>query len=373
VGFGSSVEAETERAQRLARKIAERASYYYPELRAACARAEYQREFRGARSTVFQFELGDGSLRRSLMVKVPAPTADASEPEPAHADRPRLAPVLAARERIESEHAALTAIEARIEALGRAEFGCIRVLDFLADERALVTERATDPPLKQWLARAHRFAPATAPVRLAAAFRNTGAWLRHYHELPPLEHTRTRGETVQEFRESMAALAGYLVGAGVPSGVAELAQHCERAAGRLLPARLPLGTNHGDLAPRNVLVDPGGRVTLIDTRAAWRAPRWEDLAYFGVSVRSARAQLYSGGHYLSAELVGGLERSFLSGYFGSEAIPEAQIRLMSVLCTLDRWASLVSEDARAGLGQRISRAVRDRTLWRVLSATARGI
>ncbi len=364
----SEADRDAERAERLGARIAAQAQRYFPELPAESARAVLRRSYRGALSTVFEFELQAGGASRRVMLKLPALSVGRSEPDVLAADRPRVAPVLAARERIESEHAALSAIEARLHALADPRFGWVRVLDFLADEQAMLTERASDPPLKQRLARAHRLAPAARAQELLVPFRNAGAWLRLYHDLPPLEHTRERGASPQEFAEILRRLAEFLAAAGAPSGLAQLARDCARRAQLEFPAALSLGTSHGDLAPRNVLVGSAGRVTLLDTRAAWRAPRWEDLAYFGVSLRSARAQLYSGGLFFREAIIEQLEAAFAEGYFGAEPVPQTQLRLFRIQCLLDRWASIVHAERRSGIAARLRRAVADRSLWRALRA-----
>jgi len=363
-------EPEAARAQRLAAQLAAQAPRYFPEIARGQSDVQLLRVYRGALASVYAFELRSGSHVRGVMLKLPRPPGAAPDPAGAcQPDRPRVAPVLAARERIESEHAALAAIEAKLCAQADPRFGWIRVLDLLRGEPALVTQRAEDPPLKQRLARAHRLAPAARGAELRVPFRNAGAWLRNYHELPALAHTRERGALAAEFGESLRRLADFLVERGAPPSLGELARGCAREAQRLLPAQLPLGTSHGDLAPRNVLVGPAGRVTLLDTRAAWRAPIYEDLAYFGVSLRSARAQLYSGGLFFRESLLQELETSFLAGYFGAEPVPAASLRLFRVQCLLDRWASLVHAERETGIAGRARIAAAHHTLWRALRAS----
>jgi hypothetical protein len=310
--------------------------------------------------------------RRAVMVKVPAAAIPVSaRSQPARMpDRPRVAPVLSARERIESEHAALCAIESRLRGRGDPRFGCIRVLDFLPEERALISERAADPPLKQLLAAAHRLSAPRRGRRLFDALRSAGAWLRQYHQLPPLEHTFSRGASRESFADSLVRLQDYLLASGAPAPLAELALDLARRARVVLPAELPLGTCHGDLAPRNVLVGSEGRVTLLDTRAAWLAPIYEDLAYFGVSLRTAKVQLYSGGQFFRRAFLQELEAALLEGYFGAEPPPLPVLKLFRVQLLLDRWASLLHAERKPGIAAAARRAAAHRLLWRELRAEA---
>ena len=57
----------------------------------------------------------------------------------------------------------------------------------------------------------------------------------------------------------------------------------------MLPADLPLGTSHGDYAPRNILVGAHGEVTVLDTLGRWRAPIYSDLGNFLFAIKAGRA------------------------------------------------------------------------------------
>jgi hypothetical protein len=113
---------------------------------------------------------------------------------------------------------------------------------------------------------------------------------------------------------------------------------------------------HGDFAPRNILVGPGGRVSVLDTLGRWRAPAFEDIGNFLLAFKAHRLQVYSQGLFLSASRIKQYENQFLRGYFGDDPIPLASIRLFECLAALEKWSSVVHGHGQSrglrGLGKR---------------------
>jgi aminoglycoside phosphotransferase (APT) family kinase protein len=354
----------------LLRHLGENARHYFPDLDAQSVRVELVGSRAGAASSLLRFRIRAGARDRLVVVKQPAPA-----PSPARGRRrARVAPALDPATSFESERAALRAIGEHFTSLGDPRFGSVGLLDFLPETRALVMEERDAPSLRDLLARSHRLRHPRGARALEAALRNTGAWLRAYHALPPLAHTRVRHAERGDFVASVRRLCGFVAervaGAALLDGIAA----CVAAAARTaLPPRLPLGTAHGDLAPRNVLVDESGRVTVLDTRAAWRAPVYEDLAYFLTALRTSRAQAYSLGLALGPTALARYEEAFLCGYFGAERVPLASIRLFEIEALLDRWAARASEgEVQVGAAAALRRWSLQRLLRReVASAAAR--
>jgi hypothetical protein len=88
-----------------------------------------------------------------------------------------------------------------------------------------------------------------------------------------------------------------------------------------------------------VIVGSSGRLTVLDTRAAWRAPIYEDIAYFLTAAKTPRAQARSLGLAFARNALDRLEHAFLRGYFGSAPVPVESIRLFELQSLLDKWAA----------------------------------
>jgi hypothetical protein len=89
-----------------------------------------------------------------------------------------------------------------------------------------------------------------------------------------------------------------------------------------------------------VLVGPGGRVTVIDTLARWRAPVYDDLGDFLFALRAPKAQVYALGHLLPPAILAAREAEFLGGYFGGADVPVRALQLFKAQAALERLASL---------------------------------
>ncbi len=346
---------------RLLHHLGENAARYYPDLGPGDVRVDYLASRQGPLSSVYRFRLRSPEQERGVIVKLPPSRtgggSGASHPAPR---RPRVAPLLDPDTKNDCEHAALRAVEQYFDGLSDTRFGSVRTLDFLTSDRAIVMEEARGRPLTSLVAKANRLWWPLGSRVLESAFENTGAWLRAYHDLPALAHTRSRNVTREEFVASLRSLAGYLRSAHPPGRLlTDVASRVEAFASAWLPPTLPLGTGHGDLAPRNVIVGPSGRVTVLDTRAAWRAPIYEDIAYFLTAAKTPRAQARSLGLAFGKNALDRLEQAFLRGYFGSAPIPIESIRLFELQALLDKWAADTEGRERSAGPRRVVGAYRD--------------
>jgi hypothetical protein len=218
-------------------------------------------------------------------------------------------------------------------------FGAVRILDYLPESRALVMEHVPHPSLSRLILKGCR--PVRRSAQIETAIRNAGSWLRVYHQLPGLAHTRDRHETREDFIHSLREFAGFLATTQRDAaGVENVATHVESLAHDILPDFLPLGMSHGDYAPRNVFVGPDEQVIVFDTLARWRAPIYEDIAHFLLALKLARPQVYSLGLAFNEKLIARFEQEFLRGYFQDETIPLGAIRLFEKLLLMDKWAAM---------------------------------
>jgi len=285
---------------------------------------------------------------------------------------PRLGVRFDPEERSRLEHATLAAIHGHFTGLGDPRFGTIRPLDTLDDHLAMIMERATGVSLRDILVRSGLTRVRAGRPDPSSGLANAGAWLAHYHRQLETGHAATRRATRDEFLASVRNLTEYLgLARDRPFFFGRLAGSIGKLAGEVLPPSFPLGLGHGDFAPRNVLVEPSGRVTILDTLGRWRIPIYEDLAYFLVGVKSLGVQVVSMGRALGPQRVGDWEGAFLQGYFGQDGPPIAPIRLFEIESILARWASAAHRWRQArGVGRvrrRVELMLKDRFFGRLVS------
>ena len=241
-------------------------------------------------------------------------------------------------------------------------FAAVRTLDLLPDESALVMEKANASALNWQMLTASQFTRRRADLEsLARVFQNAGAWLRQFHELPSLSHTGERGTTREEFIESIDLFTDYLSD-GKPDPWNHIRDVITAAATDQLPKILPMGLNHGDYAPRNVLTEPSGRISIIDTIARWRAPIYEDLAHFINAIKISHPQVWTFGLAYKKPDLEMFETRFLNGYFGDTAVPRVQVRLFECQMLLERWAAITFRSRVATGWKRVAKETR-RIVW----------
>jgi len=235
----------------------------------------------------------------------------------------------------------------------------------VADVDAVVTERIQEPTLRSLMSPTRRL--RRRPRDLAPAFGHVGGWLRCYQAIEGASHSETRHENRESFIEAIHLLSAYAgqASSAPVSWLAPVSERLVRVAERELPLELPLGIAHGDLAPRNILVADSNRVTVLDTRAAWRAPVLEDVGYLLASLWTSRAQALGFGLGQSEQALARYERAFLDGYFGDGPRSLTAIRLFEIQALLDRYAA-VEERRRGPRGASPIRAIGHRAVERCL-------
>jgi hypothetical protein len=356
-------------AARVAEHLRAHAADHFPELVGGPVVVRLLRADSRPYSGLLEFAVGDGERPRRVLVKLAGDGA-ADGRNGGVEDRPRLVPVPEPGLACLLERGALSRIEAHFRGLGDPRFGAIRVLGALPDRPGFMMERVEEPSLRALLM--PRGAGRTPPDRLDAAHRNAGAWVRSYQGIRGPHPATERHARPAELVDFIDEVAGYLGSRlGRPAWLARLAARVRTEAGAVLPDPLPLGLSHGDFAPRNILVNEDGRVTVCDTRARWRTAIYEDLGHFLTSLRYGWVRLYSGGMTLRGATVDRFEREFLAGYFGEANIPRQAIRLYEILALLDRTAWIAAErDRSASRRRRLGRTVQLALLTRAIADLA---
>ena len=339
------------------------------------ARVRHLRTQRRRNAKLFHFDVQLADASHPVVVKVPRLGQRERAGRRVLPDALRVVPVPDAAERGELEHATLARIHQNFA--GRdPRFGAIRILDYLPASGALVMEACPDRNLAELYARRvgplRRFGPAS----LGPAPGHAGAWLRVYHGLPAPPGSRERSPLRSDFVASLDRMLDYLLEGPADAALLKgLRATLHARTHALLPERLPLVPVHGDFVPRNVLVGPTGRVTVLDTRAQWLAPAYEDIARFRVALAASDLQM-AGPRTFDRGAVERAGADFLRGYFAEEKPPLGAIRLFECQRLLAIWVAAAfqhrSARGRRRLGKALLLRLRSRHLRDELSARLPG-
>ena len=301
------------------------------------------------RSTVRQLPAPAKFGSESMLVKTPMPEeAVPNGGKRASRARPRLFPPTSITTRAACEFDALLAIHAHFQKLDDPRFGSVRPLHFDPQTGSIAMQRVIATELKYLLAR--RWIGSLVGRQLPAEiFHNTGAWLAAFHQMKWPPHARERFARRDEWVASIEELAEFLIEQqGEAIFLRALAQRAGELARRFLPPTLPTALAHSDFAPRNILVGPVERITVLDTPARWWAPTYMDVAYFLVGIKASRAQIYSQAWAFGQHDLMDWECHFLAGYFG-KSIPWSAVRLFELQTAMDRWAALAERGTEGSM------------------------
>lgn len=327
----------TDRLDReLASHLSAKAADYFPQHPGVPDQVRLQEVQPRQFATLYWWELCWADRRAVVLVKVTHET-DGAVPGNIDPHRSRVVP---AADPVGAELAALRAIESAFGAHPDPRCRTVRVLDGLWNGRGMVLECVPGVSLKSLLWTAFRLRGGRPSKLLLVGCTHAGVWLRKFHGAASLLPQAVRGDTREAFLAWTSTLREFLaVDARAQSAYIAALPRMARAAERWLPDALPLGPVHGDLAPRNVLVEPSGSVTAIDTLIAWRSCIWEDVAQFLVELEANKLQAWSGGCAFAPQVLTQLESAFLRGYFAAEPVPWQALRLYQAQTLLTRWGA----------------------------------
>lgn len=346
----------------LAEHLRRHASRYFTDLCSEPIHVELRRISRRTNSILQEFVIGSSKIKHTVLVKQPTAPVQPTSSTATDSDRPRLFPKVLPELKSRFEFVAMAAIERHMGRADDQRFAAVRVLELLPGQQGLVMERARERNLAHLLLRGFPLPTARiARERIDRIVYNCGSWLRRYHGLPELEHTRTRGKSRGEFTKAVSRFTDYLGRSNGNADFMRLGREMVFAAEATLPRLLPLGLAHGDYAPRNVLAAPGGRIRVIDTLGRWKAPIYEDISHFLVAIKASTTQIMSRGLACRPRRVEQLERQFLSGYFETQCIPLDHIRLFECQALIERWAANTYRARDARNWKRLAK--KGRVMW----------
>jgi hypothetical protein len=322
--------------------IQKHAVRYYPNFAPDETGVQFVEKLARPSAILYRFKLKGREQARSIIVKVPLFNPHRGRATGMGFEKPLLFPQAEFAESHRLHYTALVAIHDYFTSLGRKEFGAIRVLDYLPESQAVIMEESRDPKLSDLLLKESRLHSPFARHSLHQAFENVGAWLRIFHGMPKQEHVQVRHQHREEYIEAISKLTGFLSNALGDKPFFEKISAClAEKAHEILPESLPIGLGHGDYAMRNILVNPEGRVTVLDTFAKWQTPIYEDIGYFLNGLKMTYPQVFSQGLVFSQSQLMAYEQAFLKGYFREKSVPYPAVRLYEILALLDKWSSVL--------------------------------
>ena len=301
------------------------------------------------RSRIYAVSVGEPTAAPLLVAKVRTPHSATG----GGADRPRrptLAPEAADEEELTTrEYAGLRLLETTFASGGDARFGAVRPLAHLEAHNTILMEFVPGRTARDLILRSSRLRPARYHPRDVTPdwlLPRVGGWLRRFHDAAPTAPYPARQATGRDVVAHFAALEEHL-GRRLGRRFGDLAgAGSELATSLLPPGALPLTVGHGDFAPRNVVVDGGGRLVVLDSLVRWAVPAPEDLCRFLVGVRLLGLQMHTHGAAFGAATLERWERLAISGYYGDQ-VPPATLRCYQLLILLDKWSAML-EPARHG-------------------------
>ena len=165
-------------AMRFAPHLVSHAAGYFGDLRDGPVHVRLRSQSARRRSRLYEFELEGGGHSHGVLVKVPQGRLEDASPDDMQDGKSGL------------EYATLSGIQGVFGRLNDRRFGAVRPLDLLPDQGALVMEKIAGAQLSRLVAEGHRLRRPLNPAATETAVRHAGAWLRTWHQLAALGHTR---------------------------------------------------------------------------------------------------------------------------------------------------------------------------------------
>jgi hypothetical protein len=304
---------------------------------------------------LYQFKVDNLVQAHSVFVKVFRSVSENSRLRQSAYEKPLLYPKTDPHDRHRLYYTALKATYDYLTCLNQSCLGAIRVLDYLPEHCAVITDGSCDVKLRQLFWRKNYLYSPIPNDELSLVFQNAGIWLNLYHKMPK-DDVIVRSACREDYIEAIIKLKDFLiVTLGDESFFNQCAEIILNKAHKTLPVSLPLGLAHGDFAQRNILIGPNAHVTVLDTFARWRTPVYQDIGYFLNDLKMAYPQAISRGFtFISNQLIT-YERAFLRGYFGQEPVPYSAVRLYEALALLDKWSATVARAYQQSNSTRIFR------------------
>jgi len=316
---------------------------YYPTLAPDQFRVQLLSKQERPTAMLYLFRVSSDAQIRSVFVKVPLRMSTKGRSDGNGFEKPLLFPKTEPRDMHWLQYSALKSIYEYFTSIDKKYLGAIRVLDYLPQYHAILTEESHDPRLRQLFFRENRLRFPFGYEGLSTAFHNVGIWLHVYHTMPKNEDVKVRHPYRHDYTEAITTLTDHLAKTlREEAFFKKIASTIINKAQETLPESLPLGLGHGDYAMRNILIGPDARVTVLDTLAKWRTPIYEDIGYFLNGLKTSYPQIISQGLAFSSRQLTVYEREFLKGYFGTGPIPYTAVWLYEALALLDKWASTIT-------------------------------
>jgi hypothetical protein len=325
----------------LQKRLLTSAPRYFPELEGPFA-IELLRTRELSTSWIHEFAINTASSSRRVVAKVRGIADRHREGEWA-----RMVPVAPLEDRLRYEFDTMNAIHAHIGALSDDRFGSVRAYEIMPDISVMTMAHASVPNL-------HELASTQAATDLLPSFRNTGAWLREFHNMPPPPHTIDHALEPRAVAKSVERSSNFLASqVGGVDFFRALNDRCSSLVAEFLPHPPEPRIAHADFWMGNVLADDNARITVIDTPGVWRGSIYHDLSYFLYTLDAPlspfRTRLGPG-----RLKIADCRTAFLSGYFGDD-VPHAEIALYELQLLLFIWARTAATASFDGPGKFLRR------------------
>lgn len=199
-------------------------------------------------AVLYRFKVSNNGQTRSIFVKVPFRGSPNGQTNGNAYEKPLLYPKADANDMHRLHYSALRAIYEYFTVLNQKSLGAIRVLDYLPEYHAILTEDSSDLKLRQLLFRKNRLYSVFPGYELRPAFQNVGTWLNVYHKMPKEEDVKVRHSRREDYVEAIIKLKDFLTKTlGDETFFQKTSSLIINTAQDILPESLPRGLGHGNL------------------------------------------------------------------------------------------------------------------------------
>ena len=181
-------------------------------------------------------------------------------------------------------------------------------------------------------------------ARLMSYLAYSAEWLRVFHDrvaniqmLPFLQ--TDAGALVSEAVENLSRASNGQV------ATAPLLDSLMRMLRGFGDEPVPFALLHDDFQYSNILITAEGRVCALDYALNYWGAAYSDLATLLIDPQTRRAQILSGGRFISREFIAACRKSILDVYFKGQPFNECMLNFYCALAIINKWRADEAEMA----------------------------
>jgi len=215
----------------------------------------------------------------------------------------------------------------------------VQYLDHLEEWNALLMREVKGKMLKEYLLHPSLAVRSPKAMEQLLSFLSSAAhWLRIFHRR--ISGLQTAVFPVEEAGQWMKEVLSKLqLNSNGQVDVAPYQRALERTLESLRALTISIGLLHSDFHFSNILITSEGSACVLDYSLNYRGPIYFDLATLLIDPQTRKAQILTGGWFLTSRFVQTCRQSILNSYFGSESYSENVLNFYCALAVLNKWSA----------------------------------